>query len=238
MLLVLCGGLVNQSSGLVRDPGSPQRAQFVAGSFLSLGRRSGPGFRLCPAASQHWSHCFPLTARKKAKRRFDATENENDNKFGFGQRIDSLKSLVVGAIAGSVALLPFALLHDVVLWPDYLRESTNQLGQWEYDLDAAAVNGGLFAIVYRYCIRTDRSNDQLRQGVIMAFTVLRSTSRIVIPAYCTAIPLTCGDPTGYLDYNLLLQLIYNGIESYVLFGCVAKALDSAMTRGLISTFPE
>lgn len=128
---------------------------------------------------------FHLDHRLLAK----GSDNE-PAKFGFGQRIESLKCLVIGAIVGSFALAPFALIHDVFLLGTLAPISTNGVAQWEFDNDMASLVTGLFAIVYRYCVREDE-NPQLNQGVIGAFVVTRTLSRIVVPAYCTAITLDC-----------------------------------------------
>lgn len=156
--------------------------------------------------------------------------NNDDNKFGIQQRIDSGKSLVLGAIVGSLASAPVSFVHDVLL------DQEASLAQWEFDTDAAALTGGLFAIVYRYCIRQDE-NPQLQQGVIGAFAILRTLSRLRIPGYCTAIPLNCGEPLGIFDWGVLLQLAVNGVESAILFGFTALAIDIALEKGYISKFP-
>jgi hypothetical protein len=96
--------------------------------------------------------------------------------------------LVVGAVTGSIALAPFALLHDLLFIPSMIDSSG--LAQFEFDTDAAAVQSGLFAISYRYCIRTD-TNPQLQDGVVGAFAITRTLSRIVLPSSCSAIPLYC-----------------------------------------------
>jgi hypothetical protein len=154
-------------------------------------------------------------------------DNNNDNnKFGFWQRIDSIKSGVVGAIAGSLASTILLALHD------------DLIQQWEFDTDGAAVSSGLFAIVYRYCVRED-TNPQLAQGVVGAFALTRTIARIHVPiATCTALPLTCGPPLGVLNWDLLWQLAWNGAESFVMFGSAAYALEYVTTqRGWISRFP-
>jgi hypothetical protein len=117
-------------------------------------------------------------------------DKNDDNKFGFGQRIESLKCLVVGGIVGSVALAPFAALHDLVLLGVLAPINTNGLAQWEFDNDMASVQAALFAIVYRYCIRED-TNPQLNQGVIGSFVITRTLSRIVVSPQCSAIVLSC-----------------------------------------------
>lgn len=124
-----------------------------------------------------------------------STENENDNnddnKFGFGQRIESIKCLAVGGLVGGLALAPFAALHDIVLLHALAPAiQTSGLAQWEFDNDMGSAVAALFAIVYRYCIRQD-TNPQLNQGVIGAFVLTRTLSRIVVSPYCSAIALNC-----------------------------------------------
>lgn len=166
---------------------------------------------------------------RQAFRRTAMVKREDDNeKFGMSQRINSGKTLVLGAVVGALAQGPASFLRDVIL--------SGSLAQWEFDTDAAALSAGLFAIVYRYCIRQD-DNPQLNQGVIGAFVMARTLARVSIPSYCTAIPLYCGPPLSYLDWNLLQQLLLSGVESALLFGFTALAVDIAMEKGYISKFP-
>lgn len=157
-----------------------------------------------------------------------------DNKFGVLQRIESIKCLVVGGLAGSLALAPVALVHDVFFLAPHV--TTSGLAQWEFDNDMASLVSALFAIVYRYCIRQDE-NEQLKQGVVGAFVLTRTLSRIVVPPYCTAIVLNCGSPLGYLDWSMIQQGLVNGVESAVMFGATAAAMEWAMSKGYISKFP-
>lgn len=185
--------------------------------------------------------------------------DEQENKFGFFQRIESVKCLAVGVVTGSIALAPFALVHDLLLVPSII--DTNGLAQFEFDSDAAALQNGLFAIVYRYCIRTD-TNPQLQDGVVGAFALTRALSRVVVPPSCNAIPLYCkfspkavcisfrrsdscmfyyfthkgGPPLGYLDWSLLSQLAVNGVESFAMFTATATAINYCMERNIISKF--
>lgn len=108
------------------------------------------------------------------------------DKFSFGQRIESIKCVVVGALSGGIALAPFTALHDIALGPEF----SNGVAQWEFDTDMGSLEAALFAIVYRYCIREDE-NTMLNQGVIGAFCVTRTLSRIRVSSYCTAVPLDC-----------------------------------------------
>jgi hypothetical protein len=158
--------------------------------------------------------------------------------LNFYQRIESIKSLIIGAVVGSISLIPSSFVHDQILWPMYLQSSTNTMAQWEYDQDVAAIQCGLFAIMYRYSVRNDTLNQPLKQGIVMSFVIVRSTSRLIMPSYCTALPLYCGSPMGYFDWTLLVQLLLNSIESYIMFQSTASALDASIERGFLSKFPS
>lgn len=136
------------------------------------------------------AHSFvsPTSLDQRLQKRITClfAEEEGD-KFSFGQRIESIKCVVVGALAGGVALTPFSALHDIALGGDLVR---NGVAQWEFDTDMGSLESALFAIVYRYCIRMDE-NPMLGQGVIGAFVLTRVLSRIQVPTYCSAAPLTC-----------------------------------------------
>lgn len=111
----------------------------------------------------------------------------DDDKFSFGQRIESIKCAVVGAVSGGIALAPVTAVHDIFLGPEF----ANGVAQWEFDTDVGSLEAALFAIVYRYCIRSDDNNEMLNQGVIGAFCITRTLSRIRVPSFCTAVPLDC-----------------------------------------------
>lgn len=159
---------------------------------------------------------------------------DDESKFGMPQRIDSLKCLIVGALSGSTAMAIPELVHETVL--SDLSVAGNGLAQFEFDNDSAAVLAGLFSIVYRYCIRMD-NRDQLKQGVVGAFVLTRTLSRIVVPSSCTAFPLSCGEPLDYLNWNMIGQLLVNGVESTILFGAAAAATDYCLSKNWISKFP-
>lgn len=187
---------------------------------------------------------IPITSTRTSRLQSSSSSSNNDNdnddkdKFGFVQRIDSVKSLLVGALVGSIAIAIPEAIHAVLLAPAWnLPGAAATLAQFEFDCDAAAVTSGLFAIVYRYGVRQDTNNPQLNQGLVSAFVVTRTLSRVVLPSYCTAVSLHCGPPFGYVDWNVLAQLAVNGAESAVLYSATAAAMDACMTRGWISRFP-
>lgn len=158
--------------------------------------------------------------------------SSNDD-FSFGQRIESTKALVVGAVAGGVALTPFSAIHNIFL--DGGEHVLNGVAQWEFDTDMGSVEAGLFAIVYRYCVREDK-NPMLKDGVVGAFALVRILSKIQIPIYCSAAPLSCGAPLEYFDWDMLSQAFFGGLESLALFGAASAAMEYCFKRNIISKF--
>ena len=119
----------------------------------------------------------------------DSTDSTTEDKFTFAQRIESTKTGIVGLLSGGIALTPFAALHDIA-FPGSTIE--NGFAQWEFDTDMGSIETALFAIVYRYCVREgEESNEMLGMGVIGAFVLVRSLSRVRVGSYCSAAPLDC-----------------------------------------------
>ena len=82
---------------------------------------------------------------------------DTEDKFSVFQRIESTKTAALGALSGGILSTPFIALHDL---PAYGPAS------WEFDTDMGALQGAMFAIVYRYCVREDDDNDMLNMGVV------------------------------------------------------------------------
>lgn len=85
-----------------------------------------------------------------------------------------------------LAIAPFTALHHL-----YFYHSYQGLASWEYGTVTAAIQVALFAAVYRYSVRQDLENDQLRNAIVMAFVLIRSLVRVHGPIQCLALPLTC-----------------------------------------------
>jgi hypothetical protein len=132
----------------------------------------------------------------------DHLTQKDVSKFSMEQRVESLKSALVGLVSGGIALAPMAAIREgIMLALKSLGSSSssshvlNGIAQWEFDTDMGSIMACLFAIVYRYCIREDdKNNPQLNLGVWGAFVLTRTLSRIQVPSYCTAIPLNCTLP--------------------------------------------
>eukprot|EP00751_Fragilariopsis_kerguelensis_P037840 CAMPEP_0170936306 /NCGR_PEP_ID=MMETSP0735-20130129/19688_1 /TAXON_ID=186038 /ORGANISM="Fragilariopsis kerguelensis, Strain L26-C5" /LENGTH=310 /DNA_ID=CAMNT_0011340327 /DNA_START=134 /DNA_END=1064 /DNA_ORIENTATION=- len=160
-------------------------------------------------------------------------DNDNDNnKFDMTQRIESVKSIVLGALSGGLAVTPIAYLHYVTFATATVLASSvsGGIAQWEFVTDMSSIEAGLFAIVYRYAIRKNDNNPMLNQGVVGAFIIVRSLSNIQVTDSCQSIPLRCGPPLGYFDWNMIEQGTWNGIESVALFGVAAGAMELAFQQ--------
>ena len=72
----------------------------------------------------------------------DGVASSGESKFSFFQRMESVKAAALGAASGSVLSTPVLALRDL---PNY------GIASWEFDIDMSALQGALFAIVYRYC---------------------------------------------------------------------------------------
>lgn len=143
------------------------------------------------------------------------------------ERLESAKAGLLSAFSGSVASAPLSLL---------LSAGTLS-AQWEFASDALALQLLLFGVVYRYAVRNDDSM-QLKQGAVGAFVVTRVTAMARPAAYCTALPLSCGPPLGYLDWDLIGQLVQMGAVSGLAFGGAALGLEQCFARGLIGRLPS
>jgi len=113
---------------------------------------------------------------------------------------------------------------------------TNNIPQFEFDVDQISIAGALFGLVYRYAVRRD-NNPQLRQGVVGAFAITRTVATVRVSSECLAVPLRCGPPLSYLDYDMLGQLASGLIVSGVAFGAAAAAVDAGVDRGWLKRFP-
>jgi hypothetical protein len=85
-----------------------------------------------------------------SKRSSPLDSSKKSEKFSSAQRFESIKSGIVGLIAGGFALAPLTAIHNLV-FP--IVDGMNTVAQFEYDNDSGSLQGGLFAIVYRYCVR-------------------------------------------------------------------------------------
>ena len=106
------------------------------------------------------------------------------SQFDMAQRFESIKTAVLGALSGGIAVTPVTFLHCVL-------GGAGGLAQWEFATDMSSLEAALFAIVYRYAARANDNNPMLNQGVVGAFVVVRTLSNIQVTPTCSAVPLQC-----------------------------------------------
>ena len=90
----------------------------------------------CASALQHAPH------HCRSRRRNAAPDGDNDkwnvDVDEFAERIESAKAAVVGGLAASVAASPAEFLTH-----------TNNIAQFEFDVDQISIMGALFGLVFR-----------------------------------------------------------------------------------------
>jgi len=138
------------------------------------------------------------------------------------KRAESGKAAVVALLSGSTAALPFLLLDPGAFVSP----------AWEFQADGLALMLLLFGVVYRYAVRTD-SNPMLKQGVVGAFVVTRSWALITPASTCDVLPLSCGAPLGYFNWDMILSGTFNALETGAACAAAAFALELCFTKGLI-----
>jgi hypothetical protein len=112
-----------------------------------------------------------------------------ERKFAFWQRFESWKCVFLGSGLSLISVVPFTFLHYFVI--DYMYTSAPQ---WEFDTEAAALQGAFFGLVYRYALREDAGKVRatpIKNTVFNAFVWVRALSRVHTPMQCTAFPLQC-----------------------------------------------
>ena len=138
-------------------------------------------------------------------------------------RIESIKAAAIGTIGGSLAYFPLAVVVGV---------GQGFPPQWEFDSDTLALSLALFGITYRYTIRTD-SNDMLKEGAIGAFAITRTLSMIHVSDSCTSLPLYCGPPFGYFDFNMIIMGAYLFVENFIAYTGSATAIDKSIENAIL-----
>ena len=146
----------------------------------------------------------------------------------FLERLESMKAAVIGCLYGGTVAAPFVFLQA------YLDPSVNnKFAQFEYMTDMSSLQAALFAITYRYVVRTDvKDNENLASGVMMAFILTRTLTSIRVPSYCSASPLDCGGLGYIFDFGEgTLQLFLTFVSSYVVFAATRNIIDKCMLPG-------
>lgn len=147
------------------------------------------------------------------------------NKTGITERIDSLKSGIVGSIAVGITFSITLILHSLIF--ARYHEVLTILPQFSLTLQdflrgtIAGFSGFLFGVTYRYIIREDQ-NVHLQSGAIVAFGLVRGLGQI--------------DVSFSLSQSWVELIILLG-ESLLLFAVAAVSLDWAIKKGWIKSLP-
>lgn len=138
------------------------------------------------------------------------------------KRAESGKAGAVSLIAGTIAATPF-----LCFGPGAFTSPT-----WELQADGLALMLLLFGVVYRYAVRADE-NPMLKQGVVGAFVITRSWALITPPTTCDVVPLNCGAPLGYFNWDMILQGSFATVETGAACAAAAFAIEACFEKGWI-----
>lgn len=138
------------------------------------------------------------------------TEQGSDNLVV--ERLESVKALAVASGAGTLCLLPFSLTSGGSL----------------LSLALGTATCGLFGVTYRYAIRQDSENIQLKSGVVAAFALARGFGE-------TDVYVRASDGFS-IQVVLESALLCGGSILLILFA--ALGLEAALQRGIIKAFPS
>jgi hypothetical protein len=98
-------------------------------------------------------------------------------------------------------------------------------------LAGVAISGFLFGLVYRYALRQDTANTQLKAGVVAAFGLVRG---VALAGEIAGRGLVSS--AGEVDVQVLGTVAATAGESMLLFGFSCVALEAAFARGLVRPF--
>lgn len=128
------------------------------------------------------------------------------------ERLQSLK-------AGGLAAIAFTGIYGSSVAIHVWRGETEPIISL-INIGSALLSGFLFGVTYRYIIRND-ANPHLRDGAVLAFTLVRSSGLLE----GLQSPLTEG-------FSLLLGLM----ESFIGFAIARSCLDFALARQWLAPF--
>ncbi|MDJ0661518.1 MAG: hypothetical protein QNJ42_18815 [Crocosphaera sp.] len=131
------------------------------------------------------------------------------------ERIESVKAGYLGGMAFTIAYV-LILAINYSTWDVYVPDVIG-LG---IKVAIAFISGFLFAVTYRYIIRTDK-NGHLKDGAVLAFGLVRGL-----------VPVEMSSDL----FHHLGQLTILGVESIICFIVARFCLEFAFERGWIKLF--
>ena len=133
-------------------------------------------------------------------------------------RLESVKSGVFSAAGGCLATLPLAVSDPSTATPVQLLAS----------LAVAGVCSFLFGVVYRYAVRSDVGNSQIKGGIVAAFGLVRGLSQAQV-----TIESSSDNFTSIPDVTSLGHAAISMGQSMLLFGFCSVVLEFAARRSWI-----
>mmetsp|Transcript_6572 Transcript_6572/g.18330 ORF Transcript_6572/g.18330 Transcript_6572/m.18330 type:complete len:250 (-) Transcript_6572:371-1120(-) len=131
------------------------------------------------------------------------------------EKAESLKAGAIAAVAGTLACLPLTVTNADSPVVGVLSTFT---------FTASCL---LLGVVYRYALRQDLGNSQLKGGVVAAFGLVRGL------AIADSLQTSVG---GELTAELVAKGALLAGQSVLTFGFAAVALEFALQRGLLKPF--
>ena len=139
------------------------------------------------------------------------------------ERIESLKAGIIGGLSVCFAFAIASLLNTLVLAKYFQTLACLQSDlNWHLWVSGAVASftGFLFAVTYRYIIRSDQ-NPQLKAGGVLAFGLVRGLTQIEL---------------GWNSLSTIWPFLVLAFESVLWFGIAAIALNIAIQLRWVKPF--
>ena len=131
------------------------------------------------------------------------------------ERIESAKAATAAAVSGALLSLPLTLAQS----PGGIVTLESAAGIF--------LSCAVFGVTYRYAVRDDLGNDQLKGGVVGAFGLARGLGSADVYLHGS----DAGELASWAEAALLAG------ESVLVFAFAAAALEAGFARELIAPFP-
>ena len=132
------------------------------------------------------------------------------------EKMESAKAAALGGVGGGALATPLILSQ----------------GGGVISIGIAAVSCAVFGVTYRYAVRKDLGNNELKGGVVGAFGLARGLSAADV--YLRAASLN-GDAAGFETYAQAALLAGQGVLMYAF---AALALEQGFSQGFLKPFGD
>lgn len=132
------------------------------------------------------------------------------------EKMESAKAAALGGVGGGALATPLILSQ----------------GGGVISIGTAAVSCAVFGVTYRYAVRKDLGNNELKGGVVGAFGLARGLSAADV--YLRAASLN-GDAAGFETYAQAALLAGQGVLMYAF---AALALEQGFSQGFLKPFGD